>query len=54
MSRHDAALPHEQRLRDILGWQIGDGFEENMKLRIARSRFGRDVFHAPLRRAATY
>jgi cyclohexanecarboxyl-CoA dehydrogenase len=42
-------LPHQQRLRDILGWQIGDGSEEVMKLLIARNRFGRDVFEAPLR-----
>ena len=40
-------LPHQQRLRDIIGWQIGDGSEEVMKLLIARSRFGREVFDAP-------
>jgi len=42
-------LPHQQRLRDIIGWQIGDGSEEVMKLLIARSRFGREVFDAPMR-----
>ena len=40
-------LPHQQRLRDIIGWQIGDGSEEVMKLLIARSRFGREIFDAP-------
>jgi cyclohexanecarboxyl-CoA dehydrogenase len=44
-------LPHQQRLRDIIGWQIGDGSEEVMKLLIARSRFGREVFDLPLRHA---
>jgi cyclohexanecarboxyl-CoA dehydrogenase len=44
-------LPHQQRLRDILGWQIGDGSEEVMKLLIARSRFGREVFDRPMRHA---
>ena len=44
-------LPHQQRLRDIIGWQIGDGSEEVMKLIIVRSRFGREVFEAPLRHA---
>ena len=29
-------LPHQQRLRDIIGWQIGDGSEGGMKLLIAR------------------
>jgi cyclohexanecarboxyl-CoA dehydrogenase len=36
------ALPIEQRLRDVIGWQIGDGSEEVMKLIIARSLFARD------------
>ncbi|MEO2169358.1 MAG: acyl-CoA dehydrogenase [bacterium] len=44
-------LPHQQRLRDIIGWQIGDGSEEVMKLLIARSRFGREVSDAPMRHA---
>jgi cyclohexanecarboxyl-CoA dehydrogenase len=46
-------LPHQQRLRDIIGWQIGDGSEEVMKLLIARSRFGRDVFNTPMRHETT-
>jgi cyclohexanecarboxyl-CoA dehydrogenase len=29
-------LPIQQRLRDVIGWQIGDGSEEVMKLIIAR------------------
>jgi cyclohexanecarboxyl-CoA dehydrogenase len=49
---YSTALPHQQRLRDIIGWQIGDGSEEVMKLLIARSRFGREVFRAPLRHEA--
>ncbi|MBW1910183.1 MAG: hypothetical protein JRJ11_11680 [Deltaproteobacteria bacterium] len=35
-------LPFEQRLRDILGWQIGDGTAEPSKLLIARSMMGKD------------
>ncbi len=35
-------LPIQQRLRDVIGWQIGDGSEEVMKLIIARSMFGRE------------
>ncbi len=34
-------LPFEQRLRDILGWQIGDGTAEPSKLLIARSMMGK-------------
>jgi cyclohexanecarboxyl-CoA dehydrogenase len=34
-------LPHQQRLRDVLGLQIGDGTAEIMKLIIARERAGR-------------
>lgn len=33
-------LPFEQRLRDILGWQTGDGTGEVSKLIIARKLFG--------------
>ena len=29
-------LPIQQRLRDVIGWQIGDGAEEVMKLLIVR------------------
>jgi cyclohexanecarboxyl-CoA dehydrogenase len=32
-------LPIEQRLRDVIGWQIGDGSEEVMKLIIVRELF---------------
>lgn len=35
-------LPFEQRMRDILGWQIGDGTGEVSKLIIARSMMGKD------------
>ncbi len=34
-------LPTEQRLRDVLGLQIGDGTAQIMKLIIARQRVGR-------------
>lgn len=40
------ALPLEQRLRDVLGWEIGDGTPQICKLVVARSLFGRDA--APL------
>ena len=33
--------PLQQRLRDVIGWQIGDGSEEVMKLIIARELLGR-------------
>ena len=49
---YSTELPHQQRLRDIIGWQIGDGSEEVMKLLIARSRFGREAFEAPMRHEA--
>ena len=32
-------LPIQQRLRDVIGWQIGDGSEEVMKLLITRYLF---------------
>jgi cyclohexanecarboxyl-CoA dehydrogenase len=35
-------LPIQQRLRDVIGWQIGDGSEEVMKLIIARWLFAGD------------
>lgn len=35
-------LPFEQRLRDVLGWQIGDGSAEISKLLIARHLMGKD------------
>jgi cyclohexanecarboxyl-CoA dehydrogenase len=33
---YSRALPLQQRLRDVIGWQIGDGSEEVMKLIVAR------------------
>ncbi|HEY2223467.1 acyl-CoA dehydrogenase family protein [Actinomycetospora sp.] len=36
-------LPIEQRMRDVLGLQIGDGTAQIMKLVIARGRLGRDL-----------
>ena len=32
-------LPIQQRLRDVIGWQIGDGAEELMKLIVTRYLF---------------
>jgi cyclohexanecarboxyl-CoA dehydrogenase len=34
-------LPHQQRLRDVMGLEIGDGTAQVMKLIIARTRIGR-------------
>lgn len=34
-------LPHQQRLRDVLGLQIGDGTEQIQKMIIAREKVGR-------------
>lgn len=34
-------LPHQQRLRDVLGLQIGDGTEQIQKMIIAREKIGR-------------
>ncbi len=34
-------LPHQQRLRDVIGLEIGDGTAQIMKLIIARERVGR-------------
>ena len=39
-------MPYEQRLRDVLGLQIGDGTAQIMKLVIARERAGRDALSA--------
>jgi cyclohexanecarboxyl-CoA dehydrogenase len=36
-------LPIEQRMRDVLGLQIGDGTAQIMKLVIARQRLGREL-----------
>lgn len=38
---YSTELPFEQRLRDVLGLQIGDGTAQIMKLVIARERVGR-------------
>lgn len=38
---YTSELPFEQRLRDILGWQIGDGTAEVSKLMVARAMFGK-------------
>lgn len=35
-------LPIEQRLRDVIGWQIGDGTPQIQKLVIARHLLGRE------------
>ncbi len=39
---YDQDLPFEQRLRDVIGLEIGDGTPEIMKSVIARETFGRD------------
>jgi cyclohexanecarboxyl-CoA dehydrogenase len=36
-------MPYEQRLRDVLGLQLGDGTAQIMKLVIAREKVGRDA-----------
>ena len=41
-SGYSRDLPFEQRLRDVLGLQIGDGTSQIMKTVIARSRVGRE------------
>lgn len=38
---YSTELPHQQRLRDVIGWQIGDGSEEVMKLLIVRDLISR-------------
>lgn len=44
-------LPHQQRLRDVMGLEIGDGTAQIMKLIVARERAGRAaVQHAAPRR----
>jgi len=39
---YSTELPFEQRLRDILGWQIGDGTAQVSKLVVARAMFGKE------------
>ena len=34
-------LPHQQRMRDVMGLEVGDGTAGIMKLIIARERIGR-------------
>jgi cyclohexanecarboxyl-CoA dehydrogenase len=43
---YDRDLPFEQRLRDVLGFQIGDGTAQIMKTIIARQRAGRGAVPA--------
>ena len=40
-SGYSKDLPHQQRHRDIFGFQIGDGTAQIMKLIIAREKIGR-------------
>jgi cyclohexanecarboxyl-CoA dehydrogenase len=40
---YSTELPYEQRLRDVLGLQIGDGTAQIMKLVIARQKVGREA-----------
>ncbi len=40
---YSSEFPYEQRLRDVLGLQIGDGTSQIMKLVIARQLSGREV-----------
>ena len=45
-------LPHQQRLRDVMGLEIGDGTAQIMKLIVARERAGKAaVQYAAPRRA---
>lgn len=39
---YSSDLPFEQRMRDVLGLQIGDGTAQIMKIIIARQRAGRE------------
>jgi cyclohexanecarboxyl-CoA dehydrogenase len=40
-------LPHQQRLRDVMGLEIGDGTAQIMKLIIAREKVGRLAVQHP-------
>jgi cyclohexanecarboxyl-CoA dehydrogenase len=44
---YSSDLPFEQRLRDVIGLEIGDGTPEIMKAIVARDAFGREF--EPLR-----
>ena len=39
---YSSDLPHEQRMRDVMGLEIGDGTPEIMKMVVAREVFGRE------------
>lgn len=39
---YDNSMPHAQRLRDVIGLEIGDGTPEIMKGVVAREIFGRE------------
>jgi cyclohexanecarboxyl-CoA dehydrogenase len=43
-------LPHQQRLRDVMGLEIGDGTAQVMKLIVARERAGRVAVQYQARR----
>ncbi|MGI9478786.1 MAG: acyl-CoA dehydrogenase family protein, partial [Hyphomicrobiaceae bacterium] len=38
---YTTSLPHQQRLRDVMGLEIGDGTAQIQKLVIAREKVGR-------------
>jgi cyclohexanecarboxyl-CoA dehydrogenase len=40
-SGYSRDLPHQQRMRDVLGLQIGDGTQQIQKMIIAREKVGR-------------
>ncbi|CAN5445189.1 acyl-CoA dehydrogenase family protein [soil metagenome] len=39
---YSSDIPHEQRMRDVMGLEIGDGTPEIMKMIVAREVFGRE------------
>ncbi len=39
---YSSDLPHDQRMRDVMGLELGDGTREIMKMVIGREIFGRD------------
>jgi cyclohexanecarboxyl-CoA dehydrogenase len=38
---YSSDLPHERRMRDVIGLELGDGSPEIMKMIVAREVFGR-------------
>lgn len=42
---YSCELPHQQRLREVMGLQIGDGTAEIMKMIIARQKLGRALVY---------